>query len=102
MRSVNTTRMQFRRSYISGGLKSMLDQKRIVETSLSIKGKAYKLWMNFPTTSHPKPWNEFQDLFSKDFLRGNKQAKNWDVWDICHMFGLSLSLKTSPSIGGLH
>ena len=72
-------------------LQATPDKARPKETSLSLKGKAYKWWMAMNYNTHPKSWKDFQDLFCNEFLPKNEKQKNWNSWDACCMAGNTLT-----------
>ena len=48
----------------------------VVETSLSLEGKAYNWWMSLKPHNKPKTWTQFQYVFRQELLSNNKPDKD--------------------------
>ena len=81
----------FSRSGAIYALRRTPDEQRALETSLLLKGKAYKWWLSVNETIRPRTWAQFQEMFRKEFLPENEQDRNWNAWDRCKMENLTLT-----------
>ena len=59
-------------------LRATLDRAQPLETSLSLRNKAYKWWLVLSANARPKMWRYFQILFYEEFLPKNEKQKIWN------------------------